>query len=285
VNGEYWDEIMIDTSVWLECREDEELRTIVKDLINKHELRSSEIIEDEVKDSYIFLNQKKIAGAEILNEIYLTIKKPVIKETDAIKKLVYEYEVEAKKVGIVAVKSMKADFTIVASATLDGVNFILTLNRKTMASDFARLVYSIVSTRKELKTPEFIIGKEAIRGLLMLSLSVPLLSNSLSDKSSEFYRVFETCLLSKFFRSFRYHCHNTIMSNTVFNFCNLGIGTTGPSSLLHVNSTSANTYIQFPVNRSALASRTKLAVKDFKCAWFDDRHYYEFFPLHAVYPK
>jgi heme/copper-type cytochrome/quinol oxidase subunit 1 len=33
----------------------------------------------------------------------------------------------------------------------------------------------------------------------------------------------------------------------------------------------------------ALASRTKLAVKDFKYAWFDDKSYYEFFPLHAVY--
>lgn len=33
----------------------------------------------------------------------------------------------------------------------------------------------------------------------------------------------------------------------------------------------------------ALSSRTKLAVKDFKCAWFDDQNYFEFFPLHAVY--
>lgn len=32
----------------------------------------------------------------------------------------------------------------------------------------------------------------------------------------------------------------------------------------------------------ALASRTKLAVRDFKCAWFDGKHYFEFFPLHAV---
>jgi len=37
--------------------------------------------------------------------------------------------------------------------------------------------------------------------------------------------------------------------------------------------------------RLALASRTKLAVRDFKAAWFDDKRYYEFFPLHAVYMK
>jgi len=35
----------------------------------------------------------------------------------------------------------------------------------------------------------------------------------------------------------------------------------------------------------ALASRTKLALKYFKCAWFDENSYYEFFPLHTVYEK
>ena len=35
----------------------------------------------------------------------------------------------------------------------------------------------------------------------------------------------------------------------------------------------------------ALASRTKLALRDFKCAWLDESNYYEFFPLHAVYER
>lgn len=42
---------------------------------------------------------------------------------------------------------------------------------------------------------------------------------------------------------------------------------------------------QLVVYALALASRTKLAVKDFKCAWFNEKNYYEFFPLHAVYLK
>jgi predicted RNA-binding Zn-ribbon protein involved in translation (DUF1610 family) len=46
-----------------------------------------------------------------------------------------------------------------------------------------------------------------------------------------------------------------------------------------------NAVEQLTIYALALASRTKLAVKDFKCAWFDDRDYYEFFPLHAVYPR
>src|SRR3989338_1564134 len=40
---------------------------------------------------------------------------------------------------------------------------------------------------------------------------------------------------------------------------------------------------QLTIYALALASRTKLALKDFKCAWFDENYYFEFFPLHAMY--
>jgi len=40
---------------------------------------------------------------------------------------------------------------------------------------------------------------------------------------------------------------------------------------------------QLTIYALALASRAKLAVKDFKAAWFDENNYYEFFPLHVVY--
>ena len=42
---------------------------------------------------------------------------------------------------------------------------------------------------------------------------------------------------------------------------------------------------QLTIYALALASRTKLALKGFKCAWFDENNYLEFFPLHAVYSK
>jgi ATP-dependent exoDNAse (exonuclease V) beta subunit len=47
----------------------------------------------------------------------------------------------------------------------------------------------------------------------------------------------------------------------------------------------ANAVNQLTIYALALASRTKLAVKGFKCAWFDEKNYFEFFPLHAVYAK
>jgi len=34
-----------------------------------------------------------------------------------------------------------------------------------------------------------------------------------------------------------------------------------------------------------LSRLTGLRLYDFKCAWFDEDNYYEFFPLHAVYEK
>jgi hypothetical protein len=46
-----------------------------------------------------------------------------------------------------------------------------------------------------------------------------------------------------------------------------------------------NAVNQLTIYALALASRTRLAVKDFKCAWFDEKSYFEFFPLHGVYRK
>jgi len=51
------------------------------------------------------------------------------------------------------------------------------------------------------------------------------------------------------------------------------------------NAEKINAVNQLTIYALALASRTKLAVKDFKCAWFDERNYFEFYPLHAVYNK
>lgn len=42
---------------------------------------------------------------------------------------------------------------------------------------------------------------------------------------------------------------------------------------------------QLTIYALALASRTKLPLKYFKCAWFDENNYFEFFPLHVVYRK
>jgi len=45
-------------------------------------------------------------------------------------------------------------------------------------------------------------------------------------------------------------------------------------------------HVQLTIYALALARRTHLPLKDFKCAWFDEKDYFEFFPLQGVYkPK
>src|SRR5712692_6781396 len=45
-------------------------------------------------------------------------------------------------------------------------------------------------------------------------------------------------------------------------------------------------HVQLTIYALALSRRTNLPLKNFKCAWFDEHDYFEFFPLQAVYwPK
>jgi hypothetical protein len=42
-------------------------------------------------------------------------------------------------------------------------------------------------------------------------------------------------------------------------------------------------HVQLTIYALALSRRANLPLKDFKCAWFDEKDYFEFFPLKAVY--
>lgn len=61
------------------------------------------------------------------------------------------------------------------------------------------------------------------------------------------------------------------------------------NGLIHILDYKPEAYKTNPINQLtiyalALASRFQIPLKSFKCAWFDDKNYYEFFPLHVVYP-
>jgi hypothetical protein len=43
--------------------------------------------------------------------------------------------------------------------------------------------------------------------------------------------------------------------------------------------------VQLTIYALALSRRAGLPLKYFKCAWFDERDYFEFFPLQGVYPR
>jgi hypothetical protein len=43
--------------------------------------------------------------------------------------------------------------------------------------------------------------------------------------------------------------------------------------------------VQTTIYALALARRTQLPLKMFKCAWFDEKDYFEFYPLQGVYKR
>jgi len=44
-------------------------------------------------------------------------------------------------------------------------------------------------------------------------------------------------------------------------------------------------HVQLTIYTLALARRTSLPLKAFKCGWFEEKDYFEFFPLQGVYPR
>ena len=62
------------------------------------------------------------------------------------------------------------------------------------------------------------------------------------------------------------------------------------NGLLHILDYKPDANIQKPIEQLtlyalALSRKLNLPLYCFKCAWFDENNYYEFFPLHAVYEK
>lgn len=59
------------------------------------------------------------------------------------------------------------------------------------------------------------------------------------------------------------------------------------NNLIHIldykpEASKENPIRQLAIYALALASKTKLPLTMFKCAWFDENNYFEFFPLHVV---
>jgi predicted nucleic acid-binding protein len=156
--------IVIDTSVWIECLEDQDLKKRLMQIAEKHEAISSVIVDTELKLFFDSLKEHNPSKAEELMAFYTTTRKtPMPNENlEALGELAGEYLSTGVKLGL-PVRGMKADLSIVAEASLAHADAILSLNRKSMASDYAKLTYLIVNKSKNLQVPTFVSDKHAIR--------------------------------------------------------------------------------------------------------------------------
>lgn len=156
---------MIDTSIWIEVNEDMQFKEALTRLARKNEILTCDTIDQEVEDAYRLLAEKDISKADALKFSYNSFQK--ISVMGSVAELASEYSQEGEKLDL-PVQKMKADLAIVAYASIGNVEVVLTLNRKTMASDYAKIVYLLVNSKKKVTTPHFITEKDAIKKLALI---------------------------------------------------------------------------------------------------------------------
>lgn len=155
--------ILIDTSVWVECLEDDDLMNRVQQIAQGHEVLFSDTVELELARILNFMEQQDPHEAGRLKAFYSSIQKTQsTKNVESASELANDYLSKGIKIGI-PVRGMKADLSIVAEASLKQVDVIISLNRKSMASDYAKLIYLLVNKAKQLDVPTLLADKAAIR--------------------------------------------------------------------------------------------------------------------------
>lgn len=157
--------ILIDTSVWVECEEDAGFRNAVQKIIQRHDVVDCPIVNLEVENSIKFLDSHGMNSNE-LKSIYESRRKDEhnASELDKARAIADEYVQEGVKLGV-PLRGMGTDLLIVSFASVKNVDAVVSLNRKSMTSDYARFVYHIVNSRKGLKIPQFIAEKSLIMKL------------------------------------------------------------------------------------------------------------------------
>ena len=163
--------ILIDTSIYISAAEDSSIEKMLENISEKCFIQSCDIVEREIRSSSEFLRQTgRKDASEKLKLIYEKIREGTIKTSERISNLAQEYHKEAFRLSKSQHKDIKNDFLIVASASVAGVQKIMSFNRKTMASDMMINVYQLVNAGHKYKTPAFLRTREELSDFLLQPL-------------------------------------------------------------------------------------------------------------------
>ncbi len=156
--------ILIDTSVWVECQEDNRFGEVLASVARKHEILGCPTVDEETEKAVAFLKEHHMAW-EQLSAIHKLLKRDIDSSiADRARQIEREYLNEGIKLGL-PLRGMKGDLSIVAFASIQNADAVISLNRKSMASDYARFVYLIVNSRHNLMTPAFVTERSIIEKL------------------------------------------------------------------------------------------------------------------------
>jgi len=149
--------VLVDTSVYIESIKDAEVQNALEKIVAKILVLSSEVIDDEIDAAVDFLRKTgRKEEAEKLKDIYRKI-------VGGSSGLSNSYSSETTlRFGKRKAEEMKNDLRIVSSASIGGINKIVAINKKTMASDKIMEIYRSVNSTRRLKTPGFLRTKEEL---------------------------------------------------------------------------------------------------------------------------
>ena len=160
--------ILLDTSMYIAAAQDVELEKLLEELSQKVFIQSCDVVEKEIHRSSEFLRKTdRKQQAEELKLIYGKIHRGNITTTERIINLAEQYH-QTADLSKDKHRDIENDFLIVASASVGSVKTILSLNRKTMASEEMKKIYNIVNSRNKYITPVFLTTREELSKLLKL---------------------------------------------------------------------------------------------------------------------
>jgi len=156
--------VLIDTSVYIESVKDTEVQIALEKITAKMLVLSSEVLDEEIEEAASFLRKTgRKEEAEKLKEIYQKTAGGTIRLTERVLDLSETYYNQvSSKLGKEKARKMENDLRIVSSASIAGLNKVITINRKTMASDRIIEIYKSVNSSRKIKTPEFLRTKEEL---------------------------------------------------------------------------------------------------------------------------
>lgn len=153
--------LLLDTNVYGWGLENSKIKEFLEEL-GKEKIKEKPKIQ--VLGCDIVLNEiRKIKDRKLrmnMGSLYESTVSGSISISDKIRELANEYFNKCK---IRKAKVTIEDCEIIASASIAGIHTIVTDNRKTMGNPKALEVYKIINKQKQLKLPEIIGSRDAIR--------------------------------------------------------------------------------------------------------------------------
>lgn len=126
-----------------------------------------DIIEQELSETPLHIKHKGEIAQKLLIELFETLSDEIITITPLAKHLAEDYLKKSKELAKkhkiskkYDEKNLIIDFQIIATASLNSVDIVVSSDKRTMLSELSQKVYSLINKINGLRTPELLEYKK-----------------------------------------------------------------------------------------------------------------------------